>query len=165
MKSDIKTLGCASLAYFFILCKPILAYCYSKLHNKYNHLHSTAVFKCHARNAGLVVVSDCTCSSFNVIYECTTIGPGSTLWVLGSSAECGINLRHSLFMSQTAVGRCMNGAVEGRGLQVEGDAYVSQLNVPVRTNLNGTIVQCEHDDGGSLTVIGTSTLTLTRQGE
>ena len=123
------------------------------------------MFKCHARNAGLAVVSDCTCSGFNVTYECTTIGPGSTFWVLGSSAECGINLRHSLFMSQTAVGRCMNGAVEGRGLQVEGDAYVSQLNVPVRTNLNGTIVQCEHDDGGSLTVIGTSTLTLTRQGE
>ena len=123
------------------------------------------MLKCHARNAGLVAVSDCACSGFNVTYECTTIGLGSTVWVLGSSVQCVINLRHSLFVSQTAVGRCMNGAVEGRGLQVEGNTYVSQLNVPVRTNLNGTIVRCEYDDGESLTVIGTSTLTLTRQGE
>ena len=121
--------------------------------------------RCLARNAGLLVVSECVCSGFNVTYECTTIGPGSTVWVLGDSQECEILLRHSQFASQTAVGRCMNGAVVGRGLQVDGNVFISRLSVLASTYLNGRIITCEYNDGASQRVIGNSTLTLTRQGK
>ena len=111
------------------------------------------------------MVSDCVCSGYNVTYECTTIGPGSTVWVLGNSSECEILLRHSQFASHTAVGQCMSGAVVGRGLQAAGSIYISQFSVLVGTHLDGRTVQCKYDDGASQTVIGTNTLTLTRQGE
>ena len=91
------------------------------------------------------------------------MGPGSTVWVLDNTQECEIQLRHSRFASETVVGLCMNGAVEGRSIKTEANFYTSQLNVLVSATVNGKVIRCEYDDGTSPTIIGTSTLTLSAQ--
>ena len=91
------------------------------------------------------------------------MGAGSTVWVLDNTQECEIQLRHSRFASDTVIGSCMNGAVEGRSIKVENDFYTSQLNVLASTNVNGKTIRCDYDNGISPIEIGTSTFTLSSQ--
>ena len=116
---------------------------------------------CYARNNELRTVSRCVCPGFNVTYECTTVGTGSTVWILGSESECDIILFHTDFASGTAFDTCLDGAVVGRGLGLEDDSYTSVLNVLVTSNLDGKIIQCEYDDGRRTTVVNTTILRLT----
>ena len=136
-----------------------IAYSYNDILNATTF--SIAVLICCARNSDLRIVSRCVCPGFNVTYECTTVGLGSTVWTLGSASECNVILRHTQFALETAVDTCMDGAVIGTGLRPEDNCYTSTLDVLVSSNLDGRVVQCEHDDGSSTTVIGTVILRLT----
>ena len=89
------------------------------------------------------------------------MGGGSTIYILGSAQECEINLRHTQFASNSAVGRCMNGAVIGRGTEIDGNLYTSQLNISVTSSVIGKPIHCDHYDGISQTNVGTTSLTLT----
>lgn len=119
--------------------------------------------KCIATGVGFRKVSDCTCSGITVTFECTTMGPGSTVWILGSSNECEINLRHSQFRSGTAIGRCFNDLVEAVGIYTDGNFYTSQLNISFNANFIGETVRCDYDNGASPATIRTEILRLSSE--
>ena len=113
----------------------------------------------------LIMTNDCICPGHQLSYECTTVGPVATVWQGSALSQCessNILLRHSRFTSpQGATGTCNNGGVTGRSLGVEGDRYTSQLNITVSFNLNSQTVQCAHDDGQTLTTVGSDTIVIT----
>ena len=98
-----------------------------------------------------------------MIYNCTVVGGGSTLWT-GRDFDCPstsneIILLHSEFL--TEFGDCSNGSIVGRGVRVEnGNVFVSQLNVSVTLNSAGATVQCVYNNGASSTLINSSTISL-----
>jgi hypothetical protein len=98
------------------------------------------------------------------MFECTVSNGsgGTTVWQ-GSAFDCARNeilLRHSQFESQMASGECNNGAITGRGIRNLDDAFTSQLNVSVTTNLQGKTVECIYDNG-TTTTIGSSSIIIT----
>ena len=124
---------------------------------------------CAATNGpNLVLTSDsgseCTCPGQQLSYECTTVGPVATVW-LGSAFQCENNnilLRHSQFTSLQGVsGTCNNGAIAGHSRRVEENCFTSQLNITVSSNMNGQTVQCAHNDGQTLSIIGTNEIAIT----
>ena len=96
---------------------------------------------------------------------CTVVGAGSTLWE-GTAFDCpsttdGIVLRHSQFnVPAGAFGDCTNRTIVGRSLRVEGNCYISQLNVTVSLSSNGATVQCVHDTGSAMNTINTSRISV-----
>ena len=121
----------------------------------------------HATPQGpsLTVASQCTCPGHTLILECTTVGPGITVW-RGSAFNCtgnSILLRHSQFMSPQGVnGTCNNGTIVGYSLRVITDnCFTSQLNVTVSPGLIGSTVQCTHNDGQMLNDIGLHRIDIT----
>ena len=104
------------------------------------------------------VASQCTCPGHMLTLECTTVGPGITVWS-GSAFNCtgnNILLRHSQFMSPYGVnGTCNNGKIVGYSLRVIADnCFTSQLNVTVSLGLIGQTIQCAHNNGQNLNPIG-----------
>lgn len=103
----------------------------------------------------------------NLTYECTTVGPGSTLWK-GSAFNCAENgdevaLRHSLFSQPggTTV-QCNNGNIMGQSLRVENNLYTSRLHVVFNTSLLGRSIQCVHFNLLSEEIIGSATIATIR---
>ena len=87
---------------------------------------------------------------------------GLTLWE-GTALNCDstqgeIRLLHSSFSEGRAYGTCNDGAVEGRGLRVEGHTYTSQLVVNVSTEMIGRGIQCVYDDGTVTHLVGMATI-------
>ena len=120
-----------------------------------------SIIQCCATEISLRLVSDCVCSGYTVTYECVTMGPGSTIFILGSSQECEIDLRHTQFTNDAAFGRCMDGVVIGRGITTDGTLYTSHLNISVISGVIGKTIRCDHYNGISQEVVGSTTLTLT----
>ena len=116
--------------------------------------------ECGSRNVSLILLTDCSCLGHLVTYECTSMGPGSTVWIVGSLAECEINLRHSQFEPEIAVGRCFGGAVEGMSYQSDGNFYTSRLTLIIHEGLVERLIQCEYDNGVTTTTIGATALRL-----
>ena len=112
------------------------------------------------QSPSLTVASQCvsTCPGHTLTLECTTVGPGITVW-RGSAFNCSGNnilLRHSQFMSPYGVnGTCNNGEIIGYSLRVTADnCFTSLLNVTVSPGLIGQTIQCAHNNGQSLNPIG-----------
>ena len=101
------------------------------------------------------------------MYECSTSGPGTTLWegsVFRTAADCdSIFLRHSQFntTSQGARESCNNGGIVGKSLNVVDQCYTSQLNVTIDSSLDGATVSCIHVSNGERHEIGNNTITIT----
>ena len=73
---------------------------------------------------------------------------GLTAWT-GSALDCPsssniIILFHSRFMSVYKT--CNNGAIVARGLSVEGNNYISQLNVTLTSDTAGKTITCLYDN-------------------
>ena len=116
-----------------------------------------------ARNNGLSVTSECICQGYNATYECSVVGPGSTVW-RGSSFQGCSNNRITLFHSQFpggTVGTCNSGAIVGHSVRVESICYTSQLNIFIGADVIGTTVFCSYDNGLNEIDIGNTTITLT----
>ena len=69
-----------------------------------------------------------------------------------------IVLRHLNFGS-SVMGECNTGAIVGRSLRVEDNCYTSQLSIVYSERLNGKNVTCAHDNG--ITVSLRLSLTIT----
>ena len=114
---------------------------------------------------GLTPVStQCACAGDKLIYNCSVVGGGSTIWS-GTVFDCPqarsrITLRHSLFTSNQAFGICNNGDIEGRGLEVVNNCYTSQLNVTVRETFNNKTVQCILNSNQGTREVGQSLLSV-----
>lgn len=105
----------------------------------------------------------CACVGDVLIYRCTTVGAGSTVWQ-GSAFQCvgsSITLRHSQFSVPGGVSReCNNGDITATSIDVSNNCYTSQLSVVISGGLNNRSVDCTYDFGTGLETIGTSTLNI-----
>ena len=117
----------------------------------------------------LVVLSDCVCPGHELRLECTVVGVGTTLWT-GSAFYCPnfrneIVLHHSRFESGTytacnrIIGHSVNTTSDSDGVK-----YISQLIIQLDENgtLNGSTVECFHDDGLVTRLIGMHTINYIR---
>lgn len=101
----------------------------------------------------------------NLTYECTTVGPGTTLW-RGTAFNCNANgheiaLRHNLFTSpQGAYAQCNKGNITGHSLRVERRHYTSQIQILFSPDLLGHTVECVHYNLSSYELIGNSTIEI-----
>lgn len=104
-------------------------------------------------NSGLLL-SGCTCVGYPLLFECTAVGPGATIWK-GGAFNCPqssneIRLLHSQFLIGT-VKNCNNGQIVGFASGVpEALHFLSHLTVEVSSEINGTTVECEYDDGNTI---------------
>ena len=72
-----------------------------------------------------------------------------------------ISLRHSQFSNiETVVGVCNDGIIKAYGIATYGNNYTSQLNITIDDSMLGQTIQCAHDDGRRVNVIGQRTLTV-----
>ena len=109
------------------------------------------------------MTSECICQGYNATFECSVMGPGSTVWRGSGFRDCSdnrISLFHSQF-SEGTVGTCNNGAIVGRSIGVENSSYTSRLDVLVSPDLIGTNISCSYDDGLNEFNRGNSTIILT----
>ena len=109
-----------------------------------------------AREEGLSVVNN---TGSILIYDCSVVGEGSTVWTgfgfdCPSSGDC-IILRH-ITKYNTTSGTCNDGAITGRGVSVDGDCFTSQLKISYTPDLKGTNVTCIYDNGSINVIIGTT---------
>ena len=97
---------------------------------------------------GLSYIGCSTSTGGTLIFECTVIGSGVTVWQ-GSAFDCQesndeISLRHSEFTS-SEYRACNNGTIVGQGIKVEGNSYTSQLTVSTKSYKG--IIECIYDNG------------------
>ena len=127
-----------------------------------------SVVACHIlTGASFLTVrqGDCVCPGHEVVFECTTTGGVATVWQ-GSIFNCermtnSIPLRHSQFSNiETVVGVCNDGAIKAHGISLYGNNYTSQLNVTIDESMLGQSIQCTHDDGRQVNVIGQKTFMI-----
>ena len=116
---------------------------------------------------GLSLVSD-QGSPLIILYNCSVIGEGSTVWT-GSAFDCpdinnSIILRHSEFLTGNATAQetCNNGSIAGRGVSVDGDCFTSQLYFSVTSDFVGENhnVICIYENGSCELIIGNATIIL-----
>ena len=105
----------------------------------------------------------CACSpSSSLTYECTVVGgrtAGSTIWRGSALSECPtgeINLLHSHFLSEVT---CNRRDIVATGLSIGiGGIYISRLDVKVKPDLIGEMIECVYDDLIHETVIDLLTI-------
>lgn len=109
---------------------------------------------------------NCACPGEEVIFTCTAVGGGITVWS-GSAFDCSgdtndISLSHSRFMDLEGISKsCNSGAIVASSVGVTDNRYTSQLSIQVSRDLNGRTIQCAHDStAGTITTVGTSTLVV-----
>ena len=112
--------------------------------------------------------NDCgTCLGHRLLYECTAVGTGITVWK-GSAFLCPNNgnsilLSHRLFHSSGAMDACNGGAIVGYSLRpTNNQCYTSRLNVTVDASMNGQTIQCFYNNGSKEIEIGSQTITIRR---
>ena len=106
----------------------------------------------------MIDTPDCICPGQNVTYECTVVGGLLTVWggsVMGTG--CEITLFHGYPGSYTI---CNNGAVVGRGVEVNNNCFTSQLTILLTPDLNQRTIQCSVDTGVEEFSIGRAQLLL-----
>lgn len=104
--------------------------------------------------------SNFTCPGDILTFECTTVGPGTTVWN-GSAFNCDqgneINLRHSQLLDNRM--ECNGGAIFGNIVHHDNNCFVSQLNITASITISGT-VSCFHDNTRSINHIGTGLVNI-----
>ena len=113
----------------------------------------------------LELKTDCICPGTGdpvTIAECTTVGrPGFTIW-RGTAFNC-TNKNNEIILSHTfntTAGVCNSGSIEGHGVRVSDNQYISRLIITLRSDLTGKTIQCinENLDTQNITEVGTLTI-------
>ena len=118
----------------------------------------------------------CTCPGDVLIYECTVVSTNAGLTILKGNpafSDCTgpsgmgnsddqLGLEHGKF-DQGVVEYCNNGAVVGMSVTSENGSYTSQFNVTVSSEqlLAGGMIECLHDNGSHVSVVGAANITVT----
>ena len=125
-----------------------------------------------SRNPELIKVTGCTCPGNDVLFKCTTIGEGFTLW-LGTAFDCSeiqneIILQNRNFgdggYSASQIQSCNAGAIYAHDFLAQDNCYTSHLTITFSIGLDGQNVMCVYTSGTEVieTTIGISILTRTR---
>ena len=73
-----------------------------------------------------------------------------------------IVLHHNLYDEGiVTVGTCNNGSIVGRIIRSDNGSYTSRLNVTFTSDLRGMTIECAHDDGVAVSVVGNRTIDTT----
>jgi hypothetical protein len=115
----------------------------------------------------LISQTPCVCPGYPATYDCNIDGSGATVWQ-GSAVlhQCPgqsnglFRLRHSEFNTSRGITESCGGIV-ARSIGKISNTYFSQLTVIVSQELNGSEVECAHDNGASINRIGSRIITLT----
>ena len=106
------------------------------------------------------------CRGFSLVLECSTEGPGSTVFngnlLNCSNTQNDIVLLHSRFNLSTGnLTVCNSGKILGYKLAVHdsGNCYTSLLCVMVSPDMAGKTTTCVHDNGETATQIGNYSIT------
>ena len=112
----------------------------------------------------LMAINSSRCASYcpgNIlIFECTVLGGGSTVFG-GSAVICNdIILLHSLFNTTNGTSKsCENKTAVGQSLSAEdSNCYTSQLNITVTSDVYGRSINCYHDNGTTEKLVGSHTI-------
>ena len=92
------------------------------------------------------------CKEFSLLLECSTEGPGSTVFK-GDLLNCAesnheILLLHSRFNTSNGTrGICNNGTILGYSLPLNNfsNCYISQLCIKTTQDADGEVIRCVHD--------------------
>ena len=93
------------------------------------------------------------CKEFSLVLECSTEGPGSTVFK-GNHLNCEgtdreIVFLHSRFnITNGTSGTCNNGTILGYSLRLNSssDCYISQLCIKTIQDADGEVIRCVYDD-------------------
>ena len=97
------------------------------------------------------------CPGRILTFECIVNGTsaGSTVWRGTAFSDCEITLLHHRFGDEEGTTRtCSNSNITGRSVRIEGNYYISQLEITIDPEMVGKIVDCVHDDGRRSYTIG-----------
>ena len=117
----------------------------------------------------LISDHDCICPGYKLTLECSVNGTpfGTTVWH-GDFFDCsdGIILLHNQhrFTAEGQERSCNGGAITGKGSEINGSCYTSQLGFVMNNSINGGRVECLYnleDEilAGSLIINTTGTYT------
>ena len=114
----------------------------------------------------------CTCPGDQLILKCTVTSgkAGTTIFrKIPSFTDCSVTdtteqeivLLHSKFNDNIAAITCNNNSIVGRSLKIEnGSRYASQLQVTISSELVGGIIECLHDNGIAISLVGNITINV-----
>ena len=97
------------------------------------------------------------CPGRILTFECIVNGTlaGSTVWRGTAFSDCEIILLHNRFGDEEGTTRtCSNSDITGRSVRIEGNHYISQLEITIDPETVGKSVVCAHDDGRRSYTIG-----------
>ena len=101
----------------------------------------------------------CACPGDMLTFTCTIVGGGATVWS-GTALECALRdivLRHDIF-KQGIVSYC-DGAIVIESVGIEGNCYISLLNITASAQFDNKSTECLVNDAGTSS-IGDSIITL-----
>lgn len=106
-------------------------------------------------------MDQCTCPGELIRFQCTAIGPGTTLYKVTGCPDDRLNLLHTGFADGTADRDCRNGDVTARGVQGDTNTmtFISQLNFSYPTDQYVT-VGCYYGNGSHFNPVGIRNLTI-----
>lgn len=122
-----------------------------------------------ASNQLIITSGGCICRGHSITFVCNATGGGSTVWQ-GSAFDCPsssseIFLLHSQYTSSNRPqGLCNSGAIEAHAIGIDQrlGVFTSQLVISnLSLSLNGMTVECAHDSGVAVNIIGTSVIAFT----
>lgn len=116
----------------------------------------------------LMPLSDCICQNYSLTLTCTVVGGGATVWKGSAFRTCPfqeILLVHLFGENSSITKQCNDGLTEFNAYPVINEQqmqFTTALNISsFPLSLNGTNVECVHDDGMRNYTIGTRRLLLT----
>lgn len=112
----------------------------------------------------LVPTAHCICPEQKFTYNCTVVGRNLTIWsgtVFMPGCE-EIILHHNQYEDHPEYRSCNDGAIVGQSIEVLNNSYRSNLTISVTSRLEGRTVICSAADKSNITIIGSTTLLITR---
>ena len=116
-------------------------------------------------SVGILIVlntRDCICPGMSVVsFQCSTVGPGNTLWQGTALQSCGIILPHRQFGELgEPYEECKDGEIVAYGVNSSDNTYISQLDVLVNDELRNKTVECIYNNGNNERSIGSMALAV-----
>ena len=108
----------------------------------------------------------CICPGEVLVFECTVIRGTATVWrgtpdfidcPTSDTMKQELVLLHNRY-GEGIIGACNNNNIVGRIIKFDNGSYTSQLNVTFTSDLRGVTIECAHDDGFAVSVVGNRTI-------
>ena len=90
--------------------------------------------------------NNCRCLGDTLTFECTVTNRLGIIW-RGSAFNCDNRNNEMLLYRTSQASECNNGMISGRIVRLKDTSYTSQLDVTLRSDLIGKIVECAGNNG------------------